>query len=56
MVLIVSFAAGFGGVRIDIQSGDVGSAGALGASLFGSSLRSRMIWSSTSPVTAWGLW
>ncbi|MBA2445900.1 MAG: NADH-quinone oxidoreductase subunit J [Nocardioidaceae bacterium] len=34
-LLIVSFAAGFGGTRIEIGSGDIGSAGALGSTLFG---------------------
>ena len=34
-LLVVSFVAGFGGTRIEIGSDDIGSAGALGASLFG---------------------
>lgn len=34
-VLIVSFAAGFGGTRIEIDTGDIGRADALGSTLFG---------------------
>ena len=34
-VLVVTFAAGFGDARIDIAAGDIGSARALGETLFG---------------------
>ena len=35
-LLIVTFASGFGETRIDIQDSDVGSAGAIGSTIFGS--------------------
>ena len=35
-VLVTTFALGFGDARIDIGPGDIGSAGAVGATLFGS--------------------